>query len=155
MNATPAVDASFEVLVGGRRRPFRLAVELRLDQGVLVLFGPSGSGKSLTLQALAGLIRPTRGRIVIGAKLVGSMVGLSVADNGEGIPEESLDSVFEPFYTTREAGKGTGLGLPICERIATTLGGTITLKSELGAGTVVTVLVPVFGSEVVSNGDGC
>ncbi len=58
-----AVEASFTLSVGDAASPFTLTAELNLEEGIMVLFGPSGSGKSLTLQALVGLIRPQRGRI--------------------------------------------------------------------------------------------
>ena len=114
MNATPAVDASFEVLVGGRRRPFRLAVELRLDQGVLVLFGPSGSGKSLTLQALAGLIRPTRGRIVIGGRpLYDGEARVWVPPHRRRVGYVPQHHVLFPF---RDVADNVAFGLPRRER---------------------------------------
>lgn len=66
--STPALDARFSLAVGRGTHAFRLDAELCLERGVLVLFGPSGSGKSLTIQALAGLVRPTRGTIAVGGR---------------------------------------------------------------------------------------
>ncbi len=66
--STPALDARFSLAVGHGTHAFRLDAELCLERGVLVLFGPSGSGKSLTIQALAGLVRPTRGTIAVGGR---------------------------------------------------------------------------------------
>jgi PAS domain S-box-containing protein len=66
-----------------------------------------------------------------------------VADTGSGIPSDVLDRVFDPFFTTKPAGTGTGLGLPICHRIVTSLGGEIGVKSRLGQGTVFRVSFPV------------
>lgn len=60
-----ALEASFVVEVGRGESRFHLEAELALDRGVLVLFGPTGAGKSLALQALGGLVRPLRGRIVL------------------------------------------------------------------------------------------
>ena len=57
----PALEARLTVTVGADKGEFTVEAELALGRGVLVLFGPSGSGKSLTLQALAGLVRPSRG----------------------------------------------------------------------------------------------
>ncbi len=58
-----AVEASFTLRVGEPKALFELTAELNLEEGIMVLFGPSGSGKSLTLQALVGLVRPQQGRI--------------------------------------------------------------------------------------------
>ena len=64
--SAPALQAEFSVYVGHGGRDFSLDVSLRLDHGTLVLFGPSGAGKSLTIRCLAGLLRPTTGRITLG-----------------------------------------------------------------------------------------
>jgi PAS domain S-box-containing protein len=69
-------------------------------------------------------------------------VQIEVADNGPGIPREALDQVFLPFFTTKPAGVGTGLGLPICHRIVQRFGGRISLDSRPGGGTTVQVFLP-------------
>ena len=66
--SAPALEAAFAVHVGTPGHAFQVEVELTLDRGVLVLFGPSGSGKSMTLGALAGHLRPDRGRVVVGGR---------------------------------------------------------------------------------------
>lgn len=77
--STPALEARFSVDVGDGRAHFRVEAKLHLQQGVLVLFGPSGSGKSLVLQALGGLLRPTEGFIrVHGETLFDSEQGIHV-----------------------------------------------------------------------------
>ena len=65
-----ALAARLEVEVGGARNPFHLHVELSLEEGVLVLFGPSGSGKSLTLSTVVGLIRPKSGYLMVAGETV-------------------------------------------------------------------------------------
>ena len=64
------------------------------------------------------------------------------ADNGEGIPEDRLNKIFTPFYTTKSPGSGTGLGLSICHRIVTNHGGEIRVESRLGHGTRFIVILP-------------
>ena len=70
------------------------------------------------------------------------MVAVSVKDTGEGIPEENLDKILEPFFSTKPVGKGTGLGLSLCFGIIQTHGGRIEIKSQPGKGTEVTILLP-------------
>ena len=70
-------------------------------------------------------------------------VAMLVKDNGEGIPEENLSKVLEPFFSTKPVGKGTGLGLSLCFGIVEAHGGRIDIKSQLNEGTEVTVLIPV------------
>jgi signal transduction histidine kinase len=68
---------------------------------------------------------------------------IEVRDTGVGIPAENLERVTEPFFTTKEEGKGTGLGLPICRRVVQEHHGTIEIASEVGKGTTVRVVLPV------------
>jgi PAS domain S-box-containing protein len=69
-------------------------------------------------------------------------VKLSIADTGAGMPPEVLGRVFEPFFTTKDVGKGSGLGLPQVYGFAQQSGGRLTIDSEVGAGTIVTLLLP-------------
>ena len=64
------------------------------------------------------------------------------ADTGSGIPKEILGKIFDPFFTTKAVGKGTGLGLSICYSIMQRLGGSISVKSQVGQGTEFTLTVP-------------
>jgi len=74
--------------------------------------------------------------------LEGDYVALSVADTGSGIAADILPKVFEPFFTTKHADKGTGLGLSQVHGFAHQSGGTVTVWSELGCGTNVTLYLP-------------
>jgi two-component system NtrC family sensor kinase len=87
--------------------------------------------------------RPDKGRIEVTTMRVGHEIRIVISDNGKGIPEEDQGKVFELFYSTKPPGKGTGLGLPICQNILKKLGGEITLESRPGAGTAFTVRLPV------------
>ena len=62
----------------------------------------------------------------------GDYVVIAVAETGTGIPPEILNRVIEPFFTTKEVGKGTGLGLPMVYGLAQQSGGTVTIESTVG-----------------------
>ncbi|MBI5590730.1 MAG: response regulator [Deltaproteobacteria bacterium] len=70
-------------------------------------------------------------------------VHIEVRDTGEGISPENLQKVMDPFFTTKPEGKGTGLGLPICRRIAQEHGGEFEITSEVGLGTTVRISFPL------------
>jgi methyl-accepting chemotaxis protein len=69
-------------------------------------------------------------------------VVVSVKDTGTGIPAENLNKIFEPFFSTKPVGKGTGLGLSLCFGIVEAHGGRIDVKSKVGEGTEVLVILP-------------
>ena len=72
---------------------------------------------------------------------------VSVKDTGIGIPPENLSKIFEPFFSTKPVGKGTGLGLSLCFGIVEAHGGRIDIKSKVGEGTEVSVILPARESE--------
>jgi two-component system, NtrC family, sensor kinase len=74
--------------------------------------------------------------------LSGEFVAIRLADTGSGIPADILPHVFEPFFTTKEVGKGTGLGLSQVYGFAKQSGGTATITSTVGRGTVITLYLP-------------
>jgi two-component system, NtrC family, sensor kinase len=69
-------------------------------------------------------------------------VGLEISDTGTGMPPEILARAFEPFFTSKESGKGTGLGLSLVYGFARQSGGSASIRSEVGRGTAVTLLLP-------------
>jgi CheY-like chemotaxis protein len=69
-------------------------------------------------------------------------VSLTVLDTGTGIPPDVLGHVFEPFFTTKQVGKGSGLGLAMVHGFVEQSGGHVTIQSEVGHGTAVTILLP-------------
>ena len=69
-------------------------------------------------------------------------VWMSVADTGGGIPQEQINRIFEPFYTTKKTG--TGLGLMIVQRIVRAHGGRIELESHVGRGTTFRIRLPLY-----------
>jgi signal transduction histidine kinase len=81
----------------------------------------------------------------------GDYVELSVSDTGCGIPESVMGRVFDPFFTTKPIGQGTGLGLSMIYGFARQSRGHVTLHSEVGIGTTVSLFLPRFVGEVIAD----
>ncbi|SLM29725.1 putative Histidine kinase [Desulfamplus magnetovallimortis] len=72
----------------------------------------------------------------------GQYIKITVEDTGTGIPPEIIHSIFEPYFTTKQIGEGTGMGLALVHGIIENYKGSITVESEMGKGTVFTVYIP-------------
>jgi CheY-like chemotaxis protein len=83
----------------------------------------------------------------------GNMVRLRVTDTGHGMDAAVLKRIFDPFYTTKETGRGTGMGLAVVHGIVESHGGTIAVTSEVGGGTCFDVRFPVV-NQPMAVGDG-
>ncbi len=95
-------------------------------------------GGIITLTARNVVLKPGSAA----GSLQGEFVALAIIDTGSGMPADVLARVFEPFFTTKPVGKGTGLGLSQVHGFANQSGGEVTLSSEPGRGTVVTIYLP-------------
>ncbi|MEX2627416.1 MAG: ATP-binding protein [Ilumatobacteraceae bacterium] len=82
----------------------------------------------------------------------GELVRLTVTDTGAGMPPEVRARAFEPFFTTKPVGFGTGLGLATVHGVVTRAGGTVELRSEVGAGTTVELRLPAAGTDTCDAG---
>jgi PAS domain S-box-containing protein len=86
------------------------------------------------------------GEIVIRVAAEGDQAVICVSDNGCGVPKENLSKLYDPFFTTKEVGRGTGQGLAISHAIVVDKhGGEISVSSEVGVGTEFTVRLPIAG----------
>ena len=92
-----------------------------------------------------------RGRITIRTGCFADEVWLEVADNGSGIPTETLKRIFEPFFTTKPIGQGTGLGLSLSYGIVQKHSGRIEVQSTVGEGTTFRVILPARRKTTGSN----
>ncbi len=81
--------------------------------------------------------------LVISGRVRDRRIELCFADDCGGIAPENLDAILEPFFTTKPAGQGTGLGLCIVQQIASRAGGKVSVQSEFGKGSTFTVTFPV------------
>jgi len=94
---------------------------------------------NLILNALQSM--PKGGQLTIKISKKGEEESISFQDTGTGIPEENLDKLFSPFFTTK--AKGQGLGLAVCKRLVEAHGGTISVESKVGEGSTFTVNLPL------------
>jgi signal transduction histidine kinase len=86
---------------------------------------------------------PQGGELTIATKRKGTMVSLSVQDTGQGMTAEVRKKIFEPFYTTKPVGQGTGLGLSVVQGIVMDHRGKIIVTSHPGKGTKMEILLPL------------
>jgi two-component system NtrC family sensor kinase len=86
---------------------------------------------------------PDGGRITVRTVTDGASVSILIADNGTGIRKDDMAKIFQPFFTTKDAGEGTGLGLPLCKKLIEANGGRIEVESAPGSGTTFTLNFPV------------
>jgi PAS domain S-box-containing protein len=85
---------------------------------------------------------PEGGALRVSTRPLGDGVEIAIADTGTGIALDALERIFEPFYTTKPRGKGTGLGLLVTRSIVLEHSGTIDVESELGKGTTFVLRLP-------------
>jgi two-component system, cell cycle sensor histidine kinase and response regulator CckA len=83
----------------------------------------------------------------------GCYVKLSVSDTGHGMTPTQLEHIFDPYFTTKDRGEGTGLGLSVVHGIVKAHGGSMEVHSEVGKGSTFTVYLPAVREEVASVGD--
>ena len=83
----------------------------------------------------------------IQTELINNKIKIQISDNGQGMSDETIDKVFQPFYTTKPTGQGTGLGMSISYDIVTQgHGGELTVKSEIGEGSQFVIELPISGA---------
>lgn len=104
-----------------------------------------GKGGQLSLGVHNSDVTESQAKLRLGVQ-PGAYVVLSVADTGCGMGPQTLDRMFEPFFSTKETGKGTGLGLSTVHTIARSHGGFVRCSSEIGRGTTFQVFLPATGS---------
>jgi signal transduction histidine kinase len=92
------------------------------------------------------------GEIRIRTALVGDSAEIRISDNGCGVPPENLGKLYDPFFTTKEVGRGTGQGLAITHAILVDKhGGDISVRSTVGIGTEFTLRLPIGGRGARAN----
>lgn len=132
-------------LVSHQMKLRQVTLGLRLDPRLPLIDADDGQLRQALIALLMNALDATapQGHVDIETRQeTDQAVSLSVIDDGGGIPEENLDKVFSPFFTTKPLGQGTGLGLAICHGIVTAHGGEIRVDSAVGRGTRISLIFP-------------
>lgn len=126
-----------------------IAPHLDLASDLPQLRGDAGQIEQLLLAIVMNAIEamPREGNLTVATRARGDAIELRIEDDGVGIPPDLLPRLFEPFTTTKEEGKGVGLGLAISRAIVERHGGTIDVRSEVGRGTTFIITLPCNRSE--------
>ena len=165
-NLHEVLDTVRELLVLGIDRRINLQL-LRCKGPCFVLADASSLGNAILNLCLnardamlgGGVLRVTTERIELDAAACvaeyascrpGPHVRLEIQDSGTGMDQQTLERAFEPFFTTKEPGRGTGLGLPIALAAVREHKGGVFIRSQLGAGTTCTLLLPLLDAPDVA-----
>lgn len=125
-----------------------IIIEVDLSNDDLLIYGHADSFKEIFLNIFTNAIRYTKekGLIKIVSKDMGDKIELSIQDSGIGIKKDDIPKVFDEFFRSENAKHevkiGTGLGLSIVKQIVENYGGIITVESELGKGTLISIIFP-------------
>jgi two-component system NtrC family sensor kinase len=142
------ITATLE-LVSGQLTMGGHEVKLHLSPNLPEIDALTGQLEDVWLNLLINArdaLRETKGGLIVirsGLSKDGEAVEVTISDSGGGIAEENLKRVFDPDFTTKPRGVGTGLGLYICKQIVGQHKGQITITSQEGKGTRVSVLLPI------------
>jgi len=119
-------------------------VNLEADPNPRTLWADPNQIRQVLINLLNNAIHATDedGVITVRLQSADTGVALDIIDSGTGIPRENLDRIFEPFFSTKAPGEGTGLGLFVSRDIVEKLGGKLMVKSQLGEGTCFSIHIP-------------
>jgi len=118
------------------------SIEMELDEELEFIYADSMQMKQVLVNLIQNAIQacPGEPKLVLQTRVSGESCSISVTDHGTGIDPDSLEQIFEPYFTTKK--KGTGLGLAITQRIIRQHGGDIEAQSTLGTGSTFTIHLP-------------
>jgi PAS domain S-box-containing protein len=133
------IDAKNAMILADPTRIHQVTVNLCTNAYQAIDEGPGTM--EVTLDTI---VLDTGGRIRGKGLPPGGYVRLQVRDDGPGMNEETLQRIFEPYFTTKETGKGTGLGLALVDSIVKEHRGAVTVESKSGSGTAFTVYLPLL-----------
>lgn len=141
-NLNACIEQAIKIAAATIKVPVEFDVQL--SQKPLEVFGDRGEIEQVLLNLIVNASHAIaqEGRITVTSVLKPQHVEVTIADNGCGIAESDLEEIFSPFFTSKPVGEGTGLGLAISRSIMDAHDGEISVTSELGVGTCVTLHLP-------------
>ncbi len=134
------------LLVNHKAQKQQHIIELDLNRDLPTITADPGSLRQLFINIIMNSLYflSSEGKIIIStSRDPAHMIHIRIADNGKGIPQESINKIFDPFFSTKPVGEGTGLGLSICHRIVSEHDGTIDVENNVFGGTTFNVRLPV------------
>jgi signal transduction histidine kinase len=144
--AVPLAEVASQVAAGARERvPRQITVEAAVPEGIFVRARREALEQvlaSLVANASEAIPRGRAGRIAIRAERINAAIRIAVSDDGAGMRPEVLRRALDPFFTTKPAGQGSGLGLPVARGLVEAHGGMLWLESSPGIGTTAFVELP-------------
>jgi two-component system NtrC family sensor kinase len=128
-----------------RCKKLGVAIKLSLDKGMPEIDADQSQIYQVLVNLAVNAIQamPQGGELTIKTGLKDSFASLTVTDTGAGMDEETRKKIFMPFFTTKDVGEGTGIGLSVVHGIVTSHGGKISFKSEINKGSSFEILLPI------------
>jgi signal transduction histidine kinase len=143
LNMAELVDETIQ-LVGNEAKTKGVDICRNPDDHLKSIWVDPNQVRQILINLLSNAIHatPAGGRVSIFMENIPAGIRLIVEDTGTGIPKENLDKIFEPFFSTKSPGQGTGLGLFVTREIVEKLNGSIEVQSRFGQGTRFCVQIP-------------
>ena len=131
-------------LVSHQKRGENIEIKLDIESEMPTVEADEGQIQQAIIALATNAIdaMPKGGTLTFRTFAKNNRVVIEVQDTGIGIPPEEVSKIFEPFYTTKEVGRGTGLGLSVCYGIITEHGGRVSVRSNIGVGTTFSIFLP-------------
>jgi two-component system NtrC family sensor kinase len=132
-------------LISHQTRGGQIEIKVEVAPGIPPVHADSGHIQQAVIALATNAIdaMPNGGTLTLRASAQMKRVAIEIEDTGVGIPAEDLSKIFEPFFTTKEIGEGTGLGLAVCYGIVTDHGGRLSVRSNVGKGSIFTIYLPI------------
>lgn len=120
-------------------------IQKDLDESLPIIASDQAQLQQVFLNLISNAIDAVgkEGRVEVKSRQADSQIQVAIKDTGPGIPEDQQKRIFEPFFSRKSSGQGTGLGLWISSDIMEKMGGEITLHSQKGEGSIFTVIIPI------------